>query len=255
MDCARLSATDVFGMSWADENTLLAAVYFRRQLWKYTLSTTAKTCRGELMDSGYVPNDVACWSDGKCYVPENIGRATRVRIYDMNAGTHETWDLSISTGFTRIAVNNEFIVVTPERESFVYNKEREFLYKIVHTQMGGRFHHTHITDTNKFIGTGRSHIVLIYDLETREMNISRRVMRAFGVSGTRQGYIFVQGEMNEIGVYSHNGEFLHFLQTDLPENILYFESSAYKTKVGESFMALEPVKNLTSPIRISRLSP
>ena len=78
------------------------------------------------------------------------------------------------------------------------------------------------------------------DLSTRDSKLSTEgIVRAWGVSGTRNGYVYVTNyNTDDVGVYSSYGTFLHRLHIDLPEEGgTLFHSGAVRLSNTEDLIA------------------
>ena len=211
----------IFGLCWMDKDTLIVADCYGYQLVKYTVNTMARTCTGEVMDSGYKVYSVSCSEDGRVYATEyKIGNIV-VRVYNVNTGLSEVWDTKVQSqdGVNAISMNNELIIISSGHLSYVYNKDRFFLYTLTHHQLSYYFRQTYVTDRDVFWGaefTGGEG-VFIMNLLTNDTVISTDgIVKPEAVSGTRFVYV-TDVNHTDVGVYSPDGTFLHYLQIDPPE--------------------------------------
>ena len=204
-----------------DKNTLIVGDLYGEHLVKYTIDNTAKTCTAELMDSGYRVQTVTCEENGEVYVTEYVPGEIKVRIYNLNTGDSEVWSTNIQSadGEVHLTLNEEFIVISSNNDSYIYDKNRIFKYKVTHVQVPNFYLQTYLTDTGKFLGTAwEGFKLLIMDLDTRISKIiTGGIARPQSVSGTRNGYVYVTDvNVANVGVYSRDGMFQHFLQIDKP---------------------------------------
>ena len=201
-----------------DKDTLIVGDHIGQQLVKYTVNTAARTCKGEVMDSGYQPYSVSCSEDGKVYVTDNVKRNI-LKIYDVKTGDKEEWEIKEKPEYYPIiSMNNEFIVISSGRFSYVYDKDRVFLYKLTHHQVSQYLRTTYVTDTSVFWGAeangGKG--VVIMNLLTNDTKMSKEFTPE-GVAGTKKGYVYVtDSNRDDVGVYSRDGTFLNHLQIDPP---------------------------------------
>ena len=225
LDCHRVNdkmQQYIYDLCWMSKDTLIVGDWGGKQLVKYTIHAEARTCTGEVMDSGYQVQSVSCSQKGQVFVTEGKSGAVKVRIYDIITGYKEVWDTNITSRTTalRVSVNTKSIVISSDRDSFVYNKERVLQYKITHDQVSYSFWHTYLTDTGVFWGTAsEGYKLLIMNLQTNETVISTDgIVKARCVSGIKNCHVYVTDvNLTDVGVYSPEGTFLHYLQIDPPE--------------------------------------
>ena len=205
-----------------DQDTLIVADYDGKQVVKYTIDYVTRTCTGQVLDSGYRVWSVSCPQGGLVFATERTAGVVVVRIYRVSTGHREVWNTRINTqsGWVRVALGAEFLVLSAGNVSYVYNKDRVLLYNVTHHQVSGRFIQTYVTVTGVFWGTvWEGYKLLIMDLSTKDSKLSTEsIVRARGVSGTSNGYVYVT-DVNraDVGVYSADGAFLHRLNIDPPE--------------------------------------
>ena len=204
-----------------DQDTLIVADYGRRQVVKYTIDYVTRTCTGQVLDSGYRVLSVSCSQGGLVFVTEHTTGVVMVRIYNVSTAHREVWNPRINSQspVVHVSLSAEFIVLSADNVSYVYNKDRVLLYNVAHHQVSQWFHHTYVTDTGVFWGTVyRGFKLLIMDLSTKDSKLSTEgIVMARGVSGTKNGYVYVT-DLNraDVGVYSADGAYLHLLQIDPP---------------------------------------
>ena len=211
-----------FDLCWMDEDTLIATDFHGRQLVKYTIDLVTRTCTGQVLDSGYRVWSVSCSQGGVVFATESISGQVVVRIYNVSTGHREVWDTYISSqsGWVHVSHGPEFIVLSAGNKNYVFNQDRALLYSVTYDQVSIGFYQTYVTDTGVFWGTVfEGYKLLITDLPTNETKISTEgIVRAWGVSGTRNGYVYVTDQNTaDVGVYSADGTFLHRLHIDPPE--------------------------------------
>ena len=189
---------------------------------KYTINRVTRTCTGQVLDSGYRVFSVSCSQGGLVYATEWATGVVRVRVYNVSTGRREeVWDTNINSQSVHVHVSfsAEFIVLSTANKNYVYNKDRALLYSVTHDQVSDRFYQTYVTETGVFWGTVyEGYKLLIMDLNTKDSKLSTEgIVRAQGVSGTRNGYVYVTDESKaDVGVYSADGTFLHHLYIDRP---------------------------------------
>ena len=203
-----------------DQDTLIVADYQGRQLVKYTIDRVTRTCTGQVLDSGYRVRSVSCSQGGLVFVTEQTTGVVMVRIYNVSTGHREVWNTNINSqsDWVHVSLSAEFLVLSADNVSYVYNKDRVLLYNVTHHQVSRWFFQTYVTDTGVFWGTTGVYKLLIMDLHTKDSKLSTEgIVRAYSVSGTRNGYVYVTYvNRADVGVYSADGTFLHHLQIDPP---------------------------------------
>ena len=240
-------AYDIQDLCWMDQDMLIVADYNGRQLVKYTIDYVTRTCTGQVLDSGYRVRSVSCSQGGLVFATEETTVVVMVRIYNVSTGHREVWNTRINTQseWVHVSLGAEFIVLSAGNVSYVYNKDRVLLYNVTHHQVSGWFYHTYVTDTGVFWGTiWEGYKLLIIDLSTKYSKISTEgIVRALGVSGTKNGYVYVTYvNRADVGVYSADGTFLHRLQIDPPPGggYLYY-SGAVRLSPTEGLIAFRTV--------------
>ena len=214
----------IYDLCWTDQDTLIAADYWGDQLVKYSIDRVTRTCTGQVLDSGYRPRSVSCSQGGLVFVTESTSGVVKVRVYNVSTGRREeVWDTNINTQFYSVHVSRsaEYIVLSAYNKIYVYNQTRVLLYSVTHDQAPDGFLQTYVTETGVFWGTVYNwpkNKLLIMDLSTNETKISTEgIVSARGVSGTRNGYVYVTAYNNaDVGVYSADGTFLHLLHIAPP---------------------------------------
>ena len=240
-----------------DENTLIVGDLYGEHLVKYTINTTAKTCTGELIDSGYRVKSVSCSENGDVYVTEFVPGEVKVRIYNLKTGDSEVWSTNIQSpnGDVNLALNTKFIVISSVSDSYIYDKNRIFKYKVTHIQVQSYYFQTYLTDTGMFMGTvWEGFKLLIMNLNNKNSKIiTGGIARPQSVSGTKNGYVYVtDANFADAGVYSRDGTFLHVLQIDQPRTGGKLIYSAGVRIRQEEFIAYS-TWNKTVPIAVYRL--
>ena len=207
-----------------DQDTLIAADYYGKQLVKYSIDRVNRTCTGQvLVDLGYIPLSVSCSQGGLVFVTEETSGVVRVRVYNVSTGDiEEVWDTNINSPsiYVHVSLGAEYIVLSAGNKNYVYNQYRALLYSVTPDQVSrSGFRQTHVTETGVFWGTVYDGFkLLIMDLSTNETKISTEgIVWARGVSGTSNGYVYVTDKNKaDVGVYSADGTFLHLLHIDRP---------------------------------------
>ena len=156
-----------------------------------------------------------------------------------------------------VSLNADFIVISADRVSYVHDKDRVLLYKVTYN-IAYDFILTYVTDTGVFWGiTDYEHKLLIMNLCTNDTkNSIEGIVRAQGVAGTRNGYVYVTDKNNaDVGVYSADGTFLHHLRIGRPvgEWTLAF-SGAVRLSHTEDIIAFGTFNDKT-PIAVYRTHP
>ena len=253
MDCesAREDMTfKIYGLCWANDHTLIVTDK-ESGVYKYTIDIGEKTCTGERIDSGYIPNDVSCTKDGKVYITEQTeyNVSVLVRIYNLKTDTTEIWRPNITSDFPKITCNDNKIIISSYHESFVYTNNHKFLYKITHSQIERHLLHTYLSPTDIFWGcTAFRNNLLIINLLTNETKIYEHV-DAYGVSGTQEGHVFITGDFGVSKVYNSSGVFLHRFYKTIPERGVLNLNDAILSKDGQIYMAFT-VYNASFPLVI-----
>ena len=210
---------------WMDQDTLIVADNNGLQLVKYTINRVTRTCAGQVLDSGYRVRSVSCSQGGLVFATELTEGVVMVRVINVSTGHREVWDTRINTQsrFVHVSLSAEYIVLSAENNSYVYDQDRALLYSVTHDQVSGGFLQTYVTETGVFWGTvTRVKKVFIMDLRTKDSKLSTGV---YGVSGTRNGYVYVTDGV-DVGVYSADGTYLHPLHIDRPVGGGYLYYSA-----------------------------
>ena len=238
-----------------DQDTLIVPNFSGLQLVKYTINRVTRTCTGQVLDSGYRVWSVSCSQGGLVFATERTTGVVMVRIYNVSTGHREVWNPSINsqTGVVHVSLSAEFIVLSAGNVSYVYNKDRVLLYNVTHHQVSVFFIQTYVTDTGVFWGTVyRGFKLLIMDLSTKDSKLSTEgIVRARGVSGTKNGYVYVTYvNTADVGVYSADETFLHRLHIDPPpEGGYLYNSGAVRLSPTEDLIAFRTVHEAT-PIAV-----
>ena len=164
------------------------------------------------------------------YVTESTIDVVRVRVYNVTTGhIEEVWDTNISSqsNIVSVSLGAEYIVLSDSNKNYIYNQDRALLYSVTHDQVSW-FLQTYVTDTGVFWGTvHRGFKLLIMNLSTKDSKLSTEgIVRAWGVSGTRNGYVYVT-DINhaDVGVYSSDGTFLHHLHLPVGGRFLLYSDA------------------------------
>ena len=208
-----------------DQDTLILLNYEGRRLIKYTIDPLAKNCTSQLLDTGYYLNSLSCSQNGQVFVTEQIlGKEglVSVRIYNINTGHREVWNTNITarSRWVHVSFNADYIVISSDNVTYVYNTDRVLLYSVTHDQVSGGFWQTYVTETGVFWGILRNvWKLLIMNLRNKDTKVSTEgIVMAVGVSGTSNGYVYVTNQKkSEVGVYLADGTFMHYLRIDPPE--------------------------------------
>ena len=240
-----------------DQDTLIAAYYNGRQLVKYSINRVTRTCTGQVLDSGYAVYSVSCSQGGLVFATEGTKGLVMVRVINVSTGHREVWDTNINSQShnVRVSLSAEYIVFSAGRKSYVYNKDRALLYSVTHDQVSVYFIKTYVTEAGVFWGTFHDgYKLLIMDLSTKDSKLSTEgIVRPEGVSGTRNGYVYVtDSNRADVGVYSADGAYLHLLHIDRPVGggVLYY-SGAISLSDTEGLIAFWTWAQ-TTPIAVYR---
>ena len=243
-----------------DQVTLIVADYEGRQVVKYSIDPVTRTCTGQVLDSGYVVVSVSCSQGGLVFATGLTAGVVKlmVRVINVSTGHREVWDTSINTQSisVHVSLSAEYIVLSAGRVSYVYNQDRAFLYPVTHDQVPlFGFLQTYVTETGVFWGivTGR-YKLLIMDLSTKDSKLSTEgIGRAWGVSGTRNGYVYVtDSNRADVGVYSAEGTYLHLLHIDRPVGGgRLYKSGAIRLSHTEDLIAFS-TWDQTTPVGVYR---
>ena len=200
---------------------MIVADRYGEQLVKYTIDRVTRTCTGQVLDSGYRVWSVSCSQGGLVFATERTTGVVMVRIYNVSTGHREVWNTRINSQSVtvHVSLSAEFIVLSADNVSYVYNKDPVLLYNVAHPQVSVFFHQTYVTDTGVFWGTfSQGPKLLIMNLSTKDSKLSTEgIVLAWGVSGTKNGYVYVT-DVNRanVGVYSVDGTYLNHLHIDPP---------------------------------------
>ena len=231
-------------LCWVDKDILIVAASIGNtsHLVKYNVNITANTCEGQLIESVDYVSSVSCSEGGKLFVSANKGANVKILIYDVKTGQKHPWNTGISrNGGVYIAENRDFIVLSVGNENYIFNADRVLLYKLTYDVDFSYFLQTYVTNTAIFFGmTFPTHIILELNLLTNKTTICKKgINKALGVSGTRNGYVYVTDlDTEDVGVYLPDGTFLNTLQIEAPPgggNLFYI--GAFKIRDDEDLIA------------------
>ena len=248
---------NIYDLCWTDQDTLIAADRDGKQLVKYSIDYVTRTCTGQVLDSGYLVLSVSCSQGGLVFATIRRTGLVMVNVINVNTGHREVWDTNITphSPVVHVSLGAEFIVLSAGRNSYVYNKDRALLYSVTHDQVSVYFYQTYVTEAGVFWGTfHHGYKLLIMDLSTKDSKLSTEgIVRAEGVSGTRNGYVYVtDSNRADVGVYSAEGTYLHPLQIDRPPGggVLYY-SGAISLSHTEGLIAFS-TWDQTTPVAVYR---
>ena len=258
MGCDHLNETLIHDLCWVDEHTLILATN-SRQVWKYTIDTSDRTCKQEVMDYSFGANDVKCTREGKVYATQYIAGDVKIKIFDLKNGNDGIWEPTIhsNSGSVLIDCNEELIVISNGNYSFVYNKVKSYLYKIKHNDIdliSPYFINMYLTEKSVLYGiTNIGHQVVVINLLTNGSYINvDGITEAEGVSGISKGYVYISRQISgNIGVYSDEGAFLFFLPADPP---VKGEISVVRTSDGVTYLATASYYDRNAPTAIYRIN-
>ena len=230
-------------LCWAGEDTLIEVRYETNVTYRYTVNKDEKTCKRQVLDFGYIPIQVACTRQREVFIT-SYTEPGKVWVYDLDMGRRQIWEpLELKDMFMTVTVNEHFIVFTEDYDgiSFIYTRERVFLYKI-EGELYSRY--TFVTPNN-FLWAGsivenEYHII---DLETNET--SSKPGGDFGmfcIDGTRQGYVYItvsNFDTKEVYMTVHleSGQFLHLIDISSLHFHLYPIQSTIEHGDGSTLMA------------------
>ena len=211
--------TDIYGLCWVDKDTLVVTQYKNRQLLKVKINMDTKSCGVEVIDSGIDAWQLSCTKEGTIYVSVFGGMNRKVYIYDLKTGKKEIWEIQeMSRTINAVGSNKDYVVINQYDKSFVYAQNKTFLYTILHEELLAQTKDLYISFNDILWGTTTESLA-ISNLKTRESKIIMDgVENGWYLSGTNDGHVFVTDlNTQNVGVYSEEGMFLHFLEFDPPE--------------------------------------
>ena len=176
------------------------------------------------------------------FATENTAGVVMVRVINVSTGHREVWNSNINSQskYVSVSLGAGYIVVSAGNNSYVYNKDRALLYSVTHDQVSW-FRQNYVTDTGVFWGTvSEEDKLLIMNLSTKRTKLSTDgIVRTRGVSGTRNGHVYVTDQNNaDVGVYTADGTFLHRLHIDPPRGAWgLFYSGALRLSNTEDLIA------------------
>ena len=231
----------IYDLCWVDRQTLIVADHIGGQLVMYNINITAKTCVGTVIQYVLTVSSVSCSQGGKVLVSANDGREVKILMYDAKTQQKRWWNTDIRRNNRRVRIseNQDFIIIYCDREGYIFTKDL-VLYNVTHFILLGHFYQIHVTDMGLLWGTTKDNELVLINLLTNETNtINQGIVEANGVTGTRNGYVYVT-DVNaaDVGVYEPNGTFLHNLQINPPEgpgSLIY--SAALTTSDNEAVIA------------------
>ena len=258
MNCSRQwpetqDFTVPYDVCWIDENTILEAGFQR--MVKYKINLYTKTCTREVFvtDRNY---DMTCREHGKVYVIRRRFQNITVRIDDIETNGLEIWDPTEPEGLFDLtnAVKDNRIILSVGMHSYVYNKDRVFLYKIRHRYFNEPYKDSLLTQGGFYWGTNGNKTEVI-NLKTNETKlVYGGVTKPYCITGAG-GYVYITGYFEQqIAVYSEQGTFLDFLKIDnLGEGYLS-KINAITKQNGEVFLVMAPLGRGTPPVMIYSLT-
>ena len=230
----------IFDLCWMDEGMLIVADNIGNKLVKYNVNITAKTCEGQLIEFVRYVSGVSCSVGGKLFVSSNAGTNVTILIYDVKTWHKDNWSTGIKRNGRRVHISesHDFIVLSVGYESYIFNVDRVFLYKLTFYVHFRNFQQTYVTNTAIFFGnTYPNNMLFKLNLHTNETTISHR---ALGVSGSKNSYVYVTDSItDDVRVYSPDGTYLpNYLQIEAPPgggNLYYI--GAFKMSFDEDLIA------------------
>ena len=222
---------------------------------KYKINFSRKTCTREVFATDR-NDDMTCRQHGKVYVTGQPFGNIEVRIYNVDTNEMEIWDPPEPKSIFDVtnAVKDNQIILSAEMHSFVYNKDRVFLYKIRHRYFNEPYKDSLLTQGGFYWGTNGNKTEVI-NLKTNETKlVYGGVTKPYCITGAG-GYVYITGYFEQqIAVYSEQGTFLDFLKIDnLGEGYLSKINTITKQN-GEVFLVMAPLGRGTPPIMIYHLT-
>ena len=261
MDCDARLSDKINHFCWADENTIVAMDIKGKQLLKFEPNMDNKTClRTVLVEYEYDQKEsrMACSKNGVVYVSEreDYDEFTGIRIYDVKSKEIIIWvpgEFKLDGRWqVFLAVNNNTIVITFSHLSYVYDKDRQFLYwmRNPYIPMFYELSDTYLTPSNYFWGcqmqkTQDSGLVFVTDLQANTSHVFddiNDIRWPFRITGLRNGYVIVDHNYKyEHGyrVYTENGTYQNLLPVDKEGSR---DMSMIMSNQGENLLALGPIK-------------
>ena len=256
MSCSRPLAesnnfTLPYDVCWIDKNTILEAGV--RRIVKYKIDFNTKTCTRQVFETAR-NDDMTCRQHGKVYVTgyNNI----EIRMYDAETHEMEIWDPTEPKGIFDVtnAVKDNWIILSVGMHSYVYNKAKQFLYKIQHIYTNKAYIDSLLTQGGFYWGTDGNKTE-VFNWKTNETKLVHGgVTKPYCITGAG-GYVYITGYFEQrIAVYSEQGTFLDFLKIDnLGEGYLS-KINAITKQNGEVFLVMAPLGRGTPPVMIYSLT-
>lgn len=214
----------IHDLCWLDVVTLVIAQLDGMQVLKVTVDTHTKTCNYSVIDSGYRAHRVSCSPDGQeVYVVDDTRHSIWVYYRDGNRKGGEWKPEGLMQKSNTIAIDRDKIVVSAfgKGPSFVYNRNKELLYRIKVDGDRYQLWYTFLAPDFYLVATTGSHghRLIIY-------NMIHNTSLTVGGQGTSDGKlnmpagvcivgdgILVSDTSNDrVSVFSLRGEFLHHVQ-------------------------------------------
>ena len=216
----RSNYSDISGLCWIDKETLVVAQHKNKQLLKVKVNMDTKSCGIEVIDSDMEAWQLSCTKEGRIYVSDFSGANRKLYIYELKTGDKRIWETQENINILSIGSNENYVVLNQYYESYVYAKNKTFLFKILHAKLLGQTTDLYITNNDILWGATTESLVMS-NLKTKESKViyvNDGVENGWHLSGTSDGHVFVTDFLNQkVGVYLEDGTFLHFLEFDPPE--------------------------------------
>ena len=215
---------DIYGnindLCWLDEKTIIAVQYSNRRIQKIAIDILTSKCEAEVLDY-YTTTRVTCSYYQEAYYDKiGQGLTTQIGIYNSDIDLVRTWKPSKFTGQgrTNTAINSKWTILYNSGSSYVYSGlGRDYQYTISHGEVTYGFTNTFLTRNNIYWGlasTERTFVIRNLTASTTK-SVKEDRFKPSDVSGIRD-FVFAGGE-DKVGVYSEEGTFLKFLETDLAD--------------------------------------
>lgn len=211
----------LYDMCWLDDITLAMIQGNGKKVFLANIDSESKTCDFRVIDSGYKPLRVSCSPDGASFYVTD-GTNGRVMVYN-RAGIVEAWNpQGLVVRPLTVAVNNKLVVVGVDTSGpvYVYNRHRQFLYRLRLEGIQGTLWNTFLTEQDLFLSVPRSpdNRFNIHNLKDNTTitagafgDVDGQLNNAEGAA-TAGNVIYVSTSYNSIRIFRPNGEFLQELQ-------------------------------------------
>ena len=224
---------------------------------KYKVDFNANTCESEVFKTDF-NNDMTCRQHGKVYITSQaLFDNIKVRIYDVATAEEEIWRPTEYDGYTYVtnSVRDDLITLSAGNGSYVYNKNRQFLYRIEHEFVTKPYTDSLLTQGGFYWGTSGNKTEVV-NLKTNEtILVNEGVNTADCITGAG-GYVYISGDFEQrIAVYLEDGTFLDFLKIDNFGDGYISKINVITKQDGEVFLVMAPLGIGTPPLMIYNITP